>query len=330
MPRPSAEIREDPARLPPSVALRIAVQGIRARLGRSVATVLGVVLGTAFLMSVVAGGLIKASIARDTAIEERVERRLTLLRGEIGELDGKRIAVRGQPASEDGRRFVAALEGTVAVAIAEAGARPDADADAIVLFEGAAADALPIGSLDSAGSPGPPAFAFDDAAAAAFAPGRVEVLPFALRPEEIERAQEKRRQAQLRVYWVVGASLMITVIGIGNAMLMSVTERFREIGTLKCLGATSGFVILLFLFESAIVGLVGAAAGVVAGLCFSLAGYGYLRGLFTILGSLNPQEVLLASLACGLTGWVLTVLAGIYPARVAARMIPAAALASNV
>ena len=54
-----------------------------------------------------------------------------------------------------------------------------------------------------------------------------------------------------RQAWLVTISLLVCVIGIANAMLMSVTERYKEIGTMKCLGALDLFVVELFLLESA-------------------------------------------------------------------------------
>jgi len=50
--------------------------------------------------------------------------------------------------------------------------------------------------------------------------------------------------------WLVVLSLLVCLVGIANAMLMSVTERFREIGTMKCMGALDGFIIKLFILES--------------------------------------------------------------------------------
>ena len=61
--------------------------------------------------------------------------------------------------------------------------------------------------------------------------------------------------------WLVSMALLTCTVGIANAMLMSVTERFREIGTMKCLGAENGTVVKLFLIESAMIGGVGSADG---------------------------------------------------------------------
>src|SRR5215213_5186904 len=76
---------------------------------------------------------------------------------------------------------------------------------------------------------------------------------------------------RLQHRWLVGLALLVAFVGILNAMLMSVTERFREIGTMKCLGALDSFILKLFLFESVFQGVVGTIIGVVIGLALSLA-----------------------------------------------------------
>jgi cell division protein FtsX len=70
--------------------------------------------------------------------------------------------------------------------------------------------------------------------------------------------------------WIVILSLLVCVVGIVNAQLMAVTERFREIGTMKCLGALDRFVLRLFILEAGMQGLAGACAGSVIGAAFSL------------------------------------------------------------
>ncbi|MCK4402075.1 ABC transporter permease, partial [bacterium] len=50
-------------------------------------------------------------------------------------------------------------------------------------------------------------------------------------------------EEQVKQIWLVVLSLMVCVVGIANAMLMSVTERYKEIGTMKCLGALDRFII---------------------------------------------------------------------------------------
>ena len=51
-------------------------------------------------------------------------------------------------------------------------------------------------------------------------------------------------------YWLVAVALVVSVVGITNAMLISVYERYREIGTMKCIGALDQHILMLFLVES--------------------------------------------------------------------------------
>ena len=130
--------------------------------------------------------------------------------------------------------------------------------------------------------------------------------------------------------WLIVLSLLTCGVGIANAMLMSVTERFREIGTMKCLGALSSFVVKLFLIESLILGLVGAALGSIAGGLFSLLAYSYTFGFTKVFAAVDFATLGLYAVLGVAAGVVLAIVAAIYPARVAARMIPATALASHV
>ncbi|MBR4221435.1 MAG: FtsX-like permease family protein, partial [Victivallales bacterium] len=65
-------------------------------------------------------------------------------------------------------------------------------------------------------------------------------------------------------------SLLACLVGIVNSMLMSVTERIKEIGTLKCLGALDGFIIRSYFIESSLQGVAGTALGCVIGLVVAL------------------------------------------------------------
>jgi putative ABC transport system permease protein len=70
--------------------------------------------------------------------------------------------------------------------------------------------------------------------------------------------------------WLVAIALVVATIGIINSMLMAVTERYKEIGTMKCLGALDGLVVRLFLLESGLLGLLGAIVGAIVGTGFGL------------------------------------------------------------
>ena len=112
-------------------------------------------------------------------------------------------------------------------------------------------------------------------------------------------------------------------------MLMSVTERFREIGTMKCLGALDGFVLKMFLIESVVQGSVGSMLGMLLGV--SLA---YFEGVFlfgnAVWGLLPIGWLFLVAVGSFFAGIVITVLGAVYPAREAAKMLPVVALRAEL
>ena len=125
--------------------------------------------------------------------------------------------------------------------------------------------------------------------------------------------------------WLVAMALLTCTVGIANAMLMSVTERFREIGTMKCLGAEDSTVVKLFLIESSLLGVVGSLVGIVFGVIITvvvgLAQFGMYAVTFMPLLEL-VKYVVLAFVA----GVILCLVGAGYPAFVAARMRPVEAL----
>lgn len=137
------------------------------------------------------------------------------------------------------------------------------------------------------------------------------------------------RAAQTREAWLVVMSLLVCSVGITNSMLMAVTERFREIGTMKCLGALDRFVVELFLLESGIMGLIASFAGWLIGfLAIFLVGWGN-KG-WGVVGSVTLLEVL-RTLGLGMViGMGLTVVATIPPAMRASKMPPAMALRTEI
>jgi hypothetical protein len=68
-----------------------------------------------------------------------------------------------------------------------------------------------------------------------------------------------------RQTWLVVMSLLMSTVGISNSMLMAVTERYKEIGTMKCLGALDSFVVKLFFLEAGMLGVVASAIGFLIG-----------------------------------------------------------------
>lgn len=120
------------------------------------------------------------------------------------------------------------------------------------------------------------------------------------------------------VVFVAAISLLVGGIGVMNIMLVSVTERTREIGIRKSLGARTGSILLQFLSESAIITLLGGIIGIVIGV-LGATGVCMLIG-FT--ARISVGTVIGASLFSSAVG----IFFGIYPARKAARLSPIEAL----
>jgi ABC-type lipoprotein release transport system permease subunit len=131
--------------------------------------------------------------------------------------------------------------------------------------------------------------------------------------------------AERRTLWLVGVAFIVCVVGIANAMLMSVMERFREIATMKCLGATDGFVMVLFVLESCVQGLAGGLAGALLGLLVALPQSALQFGNI-LWQTLNVHDLFNISLSALATGVILAGIASVYPAYVAARLAPMEAM----
>jgi ABC-type lipoprotein release transport system permease subunit len=155
-----------------------------------------------------------------------------------------------------------------------------------------------------------------------------------------EQAQANRREAEAqaaasaqerraRQTWLVIMSLLVCGIGITNSMLMSVTERFREIGTMKCLGALDSFVVRLFLIESAVIGTLGSVAGLILGVLFCWLRYSLTYG-FSVSAKVQWPGLLGYMVFTVIIGAVLSLVSAIAPSIRAARMPPAAALRSEI
>ena len=125
---------------------------------------------------------------------------------------------------------------------------------------------------------------------------------------------------QARLVWLVGTSLVMCLVGVTNSMLMSVAERYREIGTIKCLGASDGFIVRVFFLEAILLGLAGSLAGAIAGVGLSAVTQ-MIGGTSVPFGSALGVVLLATTI-----GVVMTVLAAMAPAMQAAKMPAAAAL----
>lgn len=120
------------------------------------------------------------------------------------------------------------------------------------------------------------------------------------------------------ISFVAAISLLVGGIGVMNIMLVSVTERTREIGIRKALGARTGSVLLQFLAEAGIITLLGGIIGIILG----VLGASGVCSIAGVNAKISAGTVLAASLfSCGVG-----IFFGIYPARKAARLSPIEAL----
>ena len=141
-------------------------------------------------------------------------------------------------------------------------------------------------------------------------------------------AKARIEEEQSKQTWLISLSLLVCVVGIANAMLMSVTERFREIGTMKCLGALDTFIVKLFLLESTFQGLAGTSAGILIGFALTLGlallDYGgYTFTYFPLSGIAESAGYALV------VGTLLSLVGAMLPAYRAAKMEPVEAMRSD-
>ena len=127
---------------------------------------------------------------------------------------------------------------------------------------------------------------------------------------------------------VGGISLLVGGIGIMNIMLVSVTERTREIGLRKAVGARRRDIMLQFLIEAIVLCLFGGAIGIGLGYLFSLGGTFVLLNVFQAEGAratVTLGAIILATTVASLIG----IMFGFFPALQAARLSPITALRSE-
>src|SRR3989344_6346790 len=129
---------------------------------------------------------------------------------------------------------------------------------------------------------------------------------------------------QIFLIGIAAISLVVGGIGIMNTMYTSVLERTKEIGIMKSIGAKNSDILIIFLIESGILGLVGGLIGIILGIGFSklvelgakLAGYGMIQVSF-------PLYLILGTL---LFSFLIGAFSGVLPARQASKLKPVQAL----
>jgi putative ABC transport system permease protein len=137
----------------------------------------------------------------------------------------------------------------------------------------------------------------------------------------VETATSTSRTLTVLLGGIAAISLLVGGIGVMNIMLVSVTERIREIGLRKALGATPRIIRRQFLTEATVLGLIGGLLGLALGVAGS-----------RVLPSVLDQPVTVSPVAAGLAlaiSLVIGVVAGVYPAGRAARLSPIDALRSE-
>lgn len=155
----------------------------------------------------------------------------------------------------------------------------------------------------------------------------IAFLATVLTQGELIRAMQEERTVDsiVRERWLVVLALLMSTIGITNSMLMSVTERFKEIGTFKCLGALDWFVVEMFILEGMLMGLLASAIGSLVGILIIVVQAGLSEG-WSVVGQVGFMPYFRIFVGCMVLGGVLTLLSTLWPARRAAKMPPAAAL----
>ncbi len=129
-----------------------------------------------------------------------------------------------------------------------------------------------------------------------------------------------------RQQWLAVMALMVCFVGIMNSMLMSVTERFKEIGTMKCLGALNRDIVMLFFLEAMMMGLTASFTGWLVGWLIVVVIHIFTGGFQPSFIAGSVMEMLLST---GI-GVAITLMAAIPPAVRAAQMPPAIALRSSI
>jgi putative ABC transport system permease protein len=151
--------------------------------------------------------------------------------------------------------------------------------------------------------------------------GNAQALSLFSMQSVLEQYNQVTRTMNFLLTGIAGISLLVGGIGIMNIMIVTVTERKREIGIRKALGASPAAIRTQFLVESAALTLMGGAAGIALGIALSAVTVSFF-GWILVIDPLNCSAAFVFSAAVGL-------FFGIHPAIRAAKLDPVEALAGE-
>ncbi|WP_457611847.1 ABC transporter permease [Methanocaldococcus sp.] len=137
--------------------------------------------------------------------------------------------------------------------------------------------------------------------------------------EIIKKINEALSKISIFVIGIGAISLFVAGLGIGNVMLMSVIERTNEIGVMRSIGASKKDILIIFITEALILGLVGAFIGVILSIVFSLFILSLMKVSF-------PLTSIIYIVAGFLFGILTALLSSLYPAYKASKLDPIEAL----
>jgi ABC-type antimicrobial peptide transport system permease subunit len=126
-------------------------------------------------------------------------------------------------------------------------------------------------------------------------------------------------------FLLVIIALVVSVVGITNAMLIAVFERYKEIGTIKCLGALDQHILLLFLVEAVIQGIIGGISGFILGMLAAFITTINNIG-FDIIFNIPFTSIFKYMISTTILSTFLTLMATLYPALKASELNPIEAL----
>ena len=140
-------------------------------------------------------------------------------------------------------------------------------------------------------------------------------------------AEANPEEKIVQLVWILSVSLLVCIISNVISMLFSVSKRFREIGTMKCLGAFDRSILALFLVEAALLGGAGAFAGALAGLGLAAGSLLATHGAVAFTGAYFAQAGAAAAAAFAIVT-AMSFAGAAYPSWQASRMLPIEAMRS--